>query len=156
MKQTMNIYKNEKVSYLPLSILLLFLMLWLPLGQYDFLIDHWMKIGTYAIPFLLIGAFSFFSNSIENKMKLFSFAMLIIYIIHQFEEHWTDLFGEHYAFYTATNKFVLSLLHAKDSRVKRLTVTFIRLLYLTTKCENGTTWACKKTSIPTKAAKTML
>ncbi|MEM8567565.1 MAG: hypothetical protein AAGF85_13980 [Bacteroidota bacterium] len=41
------------------AVLLIFTMLWLPLGQHDFLIAHWMNIGTYAVPFMLIGVFLF-------------------------------------------------------------------------------------------------
>ena len=38
------------------TVALLFAMLWAPLGQTDFLVEHWMKVGTFAIPFFLLGA----------------------------------------------------------------------------------------------------
>ncbi len=107
------------------STLLLFGMLWLPLGQYDFLIDHWMKIGTYAVPFLLIGVFSFSTRDhSKNRIQQFRFIgvlLLIAYIIHQFEEHWVDLYGNYYAFYDFNNDFIRSNLGASDSTVIPLT-----------------------------------
>ncbi|MEM9391588.1 MAG: hypothetical protein AAGA02_14010, partial [Bacteroidota bacterium] len=107
------------------AILLLFIMLWLPIGQHDFLIDHWMKIGTYAIPFLLIGLFIFneedsFNSFLKND-RFIGVLMLIAYILHQFEEHWIDLYGNYSAFYDYNNNFILSSLGAPDSQVKPLT-----------------------------------
>ncbi|NOU62128.1 HXXEE domain-containing protein [Marinifilum sp. JC070] len=100
-------------------------MLWLPLGQYEFLIDHWMKIGTYAVPFLLIGAFSLKRNEdLKNLIKDYRFIgiiMLIAYIIHQYEEHWIDLFGNYYAFYVFNNEFILGNLGEAGSTIKPLT-----------------------------------
>lgn len=107
------------------AILLLFLMLWLPVGQHDFLLDHWMKIGAYAIPFMLIGVFLFDGNdSFGMLLKNYRFTgviMLIAYIIHQFEEHWIDLYGNYYAFYEFNNSFILEKLSAPDSTIKPLT-----------------------------------
>ncbi|NOU61774.1 HXXEE domain-containing protein [Marinifilum caeruleilacunae] len=107
------------------SIILLFAMLWLPMGQYDFLIDHWMKIGTYALPFLLIGAFSLNRNgefkNLNKDYRFISIIMLIAYIVHQYEEHWIDLFGNYYSFYVFNNKFILGNLGATGSAIKPLT-----------------------------------
>lgn len=84
-----------------------------------------MKIGTYAIPFLLIGAFSLSEGSLgKNDFKnyrLIAIGMLIAYIIHQYEEHWIDLYGNYYAFYQFNNEFILNSLGASDSAVKPLT-----------------------------------
>ncbi|MEM1000546.1 MAG: HXXEE domain-containing protein [Bacteroidota bacterium] len=101
------------------SIVLLFALLWLPLGQYDFLMDHWMKIGIYAVPFLLIGGFSLgaenqLSQLIKNA-RFIGFLMLIAYIVHQYEEHWIDLFGNYYAFYDFNNHFILTALGQPDA-----------------------------------------
>ncbi|MEM6768308.1 MAG: HXXEE domain-containing protein [Bacteroidota bacterium] len=108
-----------------ISIILLFAMLWLPLGQYDFLLDHWMKVGTYAVPFLLMGAFAIWEEkkdkSTFSKYRMLSILMLIIYIIHQFEEHWIDIFGNTYAFYTFNNQFILSALGEAESSTWPLT-----------------------------------
>ena len=115
-----------KLDYLLLtSVLLLFAMLWLPLGQYDFLLDHWMKIGTYAVPFLLMGTYSFVQNSPSKphftNIRFISILLLIAYILHQYEEHWIDLFGNYYAFYHFNNSFILNALGATDDSVKPLT-----------------------------------
>ncbi|MEM6376626.1 MAG: HXXEE domain-containing protein [Bacteroidota bacterium] len=114
------------------SIILLFAMLWLPFGQYAFLIDNWMKIGTYAVPFLLIGAFSRSrKNDTMNNIADYRFVaiiMLIAYIIHQYEEHWIDLFGNYYAFYVFNNDFILGNLGATDSSVKPLSKAAIFMI----------------------------
>ena len=109
---------NSKITFA--SICLLFFMLWAPLGQYDFLIENWMKIGIYAVPFIL---FIFFSSRTEQTEEVFSDTKLIsvlllpAYIIHQFEEHWIDIFGNQYAFYEYFNTLFLSVLGAQDSSV---------------------------------------
>mgnify|MGYP001792876348 CR=1 FL=1 len=107
------------------SILLLFAMLWLPLGQHEFLLDHWMKIGTYAIPFLLIAAFAFWEAP-EPTRPLYHFRflgllLLIAYLVHQYEEHWIDLYGNYYAFYTFNNNFILSNLGQPEAATQPLT-----------------------------------
>lgn len=99
-------------------------MLWTPLGQYDFLLENWMKIGTYVAPFLL---FMFFSSrteqtdSIFSDVKLMSVFMLIAYIIHQYEEHWIDVLGERYAFYSYVNTLISDLLNAQNQEITLLT-----------------------------------
>ncbi len=107
------------------SVIVLFAMLWLPIGQYDFLMEHWMKIGTYAVPFLLIGAFSLSKEGLLQdhfrNYRFIAIMMLIAYIIHQYEEHWIDLFGNYYAFYEFNNDFILGNLGAADSSIKPLT-----------------------------------
>lgn len=115
--------KNEPL--LTASIVLLFLMLWLPIGQQDFLIDHWMKIGTYAVPFIGIGMFALGDQRsdlpLSSNFTFLAMVMLIAYIIHQFEEHWVDLLGNYYAFYSFNNNFILENLGQPDASVKPLT-----------------------------------
>ena len=109
---------NSRITFA--SICLLFVMLWAPLGQYDFLIENWMKIGIYAVPFILFIFFSCRTEETEavfSDTKLISVILLVAYIIHQFEEHWVDIFGNHYAFYEYFNTLFLSILGAQDSRV---------------------------------------
>ncbi|MEO1375668.1 MAG: HXXEE domain-containing protein [Cyanobacteria bacterium J06635_10] len=109
---------NSRITFA--SICLLFFMLWAPLGQYDFLIENWMKIGIYVAPFIL---FIFFSSRTEqteavfSDTKLISVLLLVAYMIHQFEEHWVDLFGNQYAFYEYFNTLFLSILGAQNSSV---------------------------------------
>ncbi|MEM1337190.1 MAG: HXXEE domain-containing protein [Bacteroidota bacterium] len=112
-------------SYLFASIGLLFLLLWMPMGQYDFLVNHWMKIGVYAIPFLGIGIFAFKRNQEKERLneepRFLAMLMLLIYIVHQFEEHWIDLYGNTYAFYAFNNNFILDKLGEPDSIILPLT-----------------------------------
>ncbi|MEM9245450.1 MAG: HXXEE domain-containing protein [Cyanobacteria bacterium P01_F01_bin.153] len=103
-----------------LSITALFLMLWAPLGQYEFLIENWMKLGTYVVPFILI---SFLAAKTEPVTKSFSnrslisILLLTAYMIHQFEEHWIDIFGNQYAFYGYLNNLLRSALGSTDPGV---------------------------------------
>lgn len=113
---------NSRIAFA--AICLLYFMLWIPLGQYDFLIDNWMKIGTYVAPFLL---FQFFSSRTQEAsssffdMKLVALLMLIAYIIHQYEEHWVDVYGRHYAFFTSTNELLKSALDIDNDDAVLLT-----------------------------------
>ena len=89
-------------------LLTLFAMLWLPLGQYVYLVENWMKIGTYAAPFLVFGTVAF-RDSVRSPQLLmdfraFSVGLFVAYIAHQYEEHWIDLFGNHYAFLENVNQ----------------------------------------------------
>ena len=115
------------------SILLLFLMLWAPLGQTEFLVQHWMKIGTFAIPFLLIGSFSFADNNkssaLAKDFRFMALLLLFTYVIHQFEEHWVDLYGNHYSLYSVYNSFILEILGLPHSAVVPLTKKSIYDLY---------------------------
>ena len=107
---------NSKISLA--GICLAFFMLWAPLGQYGFLVENWMKLGIYGVPFLL---FMFFAartqetESILSDVKLMSVLMLVAYIVHQYEEHWIDLLGNQYAFYGYINELILSMLDAQNS-----------------------------------------
>lgn len=114
--------KNKTLAFS--SIVLLFFMLWVPLGQYEFLIEHWMKIGTYAVPFLLLMFFSSRTNQTNSgfsDIKLIAVLLLVAYIIHQFEEHWIDLLGHQYAFYSDVNQLLLTVLSAPDETLRPLT-----------------------------------
>lgn len=109
---------NSQISLL--SILVLFFMLWAPLGQYDFLVENWMKLGIYAAPFLLLGFFSQREtqiSSVVSDLKLISILMLLAYLLHQYEEHWIDLFGNQYAFYDSVNQMLLNLLDAQNQSI---------------------------------------
>ncbi|MEL6440802.1 MAG: HXXEE domain-containing protein [Cyanobacteria bacterium J06621_8] len=106
------------------TIVILFVMLWFPLGQYDFLVQNWMKIGSYGAPLLLFGLFSnqaVKTTSVLTDTKLMSVLFLVAYIIHQFEEHWVDLLGKQYAFYSEMNQLLSSVLNAQDSTLMPLT-----------------------------------
>lgn len=89
---------------------LAFAMLWLPLGQHDFLLLHWMKIGTFMAPFLVLIALSFNQNRTDGSPQFFALVMFAAYIGHQFEEHWIDLYGRDYAFQGAVNALIAGAL----------------------------------------------
>ncbi|MEM8845028.1 MAG: HXXEE domain-containing protein [Pseudomonadota bacterium] len=92
-------------------------MLWLPLGQHEFLFEHWMKLGTFMVPFLLFIALIYRQHQIQltQDIRLLSLCMFIIYIAHQFEEHWIDLNGNTYAFQGFLNSTLKSLLSVNDA-----------------------------------------
>ncbi|MEL6916825.1 MAG: HXXEE domain-containing protein [Bacteroidota bacterium] len=84
-----------------------------------------MKVGTYGIPFLLIGLYSFLEKkTVKDQLKNFRFIsvlMLCTYILHQFEEHWIDIYGNYYAFYTFNNDLIRSALGESDMMINPLT-----------------------------------
>ncbi|MEM8617647.1 MAG: HXXEE domain-containing protein [Pseudomonadota bacterium] len=103
-----------------LCLITAFAMLWLPLGQHPFLLEHWMKVGTFMAPFLLLAAFSFGQGDARG-LRFYALALLIAYIIHQFEEHWVDIYGNTYAFQGAVNDLLKAALGSPDSDVEILT-----------------------------------
>lgn len=120
---------NSKIALAALVIL--FGMLWAPLGQYDFLVQNWMKLGTYGAPVILFVFFSVRTEQIKlnlTNIPLMSVVFLVAYIIHQFEEHWIDLRGEQYAFYKDVNQLLLGVLNAPDSTVMPLTPASIYMI----------------------------
>ncbi|MEO0329790.1 MAG: HXXEE domain-containing protein [Pseudomonadota bacterium] len=103
-----------------LLLIVAFAMLWVPLGQHTFLIEHWMKLGTFMAPFILLVAFSFRLEPTvapKTNVRFLSLIMLVAYIAHQFEEHWIDLYGNTFAFKTYLNSMLLSQLGATDGAV---------------------------------------
>ncbi|MEM8562111.1 MAG: HXXEE domain-containing protein [Pseudomonadota bacterium] len=88
-------------------LIIAFAMLWVPLGQHAFLTVHWMKVGTFIAPFLLLIAFSFGSDrELLSNPRMLSLLLLVAYLVHQFEEHWVDLYGRTYAFKPYLNEFL--------------------------------------------------
>ncbi|MEM7736731.1 MAG: HXXEE domain-containing protein [Deinococcota bacterium] len=92
-------------------LVLLFAALWLPLGQHAFLVPHWMQVGTFMAPALLFMLFSERQTNTEGiNFRTMSVIMLVLYIVHQFEEHWLDIFGNYYAFYPSVNALLAGVL----------------------------------------------
>ncbi|MEM1152680.1 MAG: HXXEE domain-containing protein [Pseudomonadota bacterium] len=88
-------------------LIVAFAMLWVPLGQHTFLTVHWMKVGTFMAPLLLLIAFTFRSDGeLLSNPRMLSLLLLVAYIVHQFEEHWVDLYGRTYAFKPYLNEFL--------------------------------------------------
>ncbi|MEM9938053.1 MAG: HXXEE domain-containing protein [Pseudomonadota bacterium] len=105
-------------------LVLAFAMLWAPFGQHDFLVENWMKVGTFMAPFLLFVAFAFMPPKDEDTgfdLRIATLFLLVAYIVHQFEEHWIDLFGNVYAFHESVNELVLGLLGAPEGSIGPLT-----------------------------------
>ena len=98
-----------------------FAFLWLPVGQHDFLVEHWMKVGTFMAPFLLLVGLSFSDKTAPVDARAVSLLLLVFYIIHQFEEHWIDLLGHQYAFYGDVNQLLLTVLGAPGETIRPLT-----------------------------------
>ncbi len=96
-------------------LVLAFAMLWLPLGQHEFLLTGWMKLATFMAPFLVFLAFAFSEKPLrlsDNDIGFYALILWIAYIIHQFEEHWVDLLGQVYAFKPYVNMVLLDLMRA--------------------------------------------
>ncbi|MEM6962470.1 MAG: HXXEE domain-containing protein [Myxococcota bacterium] len=87
-----------------------FAMLWTPLGQHAFLFENWMKLGTFMAPFLLLVAAACRQDASKRHWAkdptVLSLLMLVAYIMHQFEEHWIDLYGNNYAFHGSVNRLL--------------------------------------------------
>ena len=96
------------------ALIAAFALLWVPLGQHDFLVQHWMKVGTFMAPFLVFAAASFSTSGAFINARSISLALLVAYILHQFEEHWVDVYGRSYAFKPFLNEYLSGLLgHAQ-------------------------------------------
>lgn len=101
--------RRWRASLLPAgALLMLFGLLWLPLGQAAFLDAHWMKVGAFIAPAILFCYFS--SNSEDNGaiagVQLPAVLLLCAYLAHQVEEHWVDLLGRAYPLYEILNELL--------------------------------------------------
>lgn len=106
-----------------LALLLLAAVLWLPLGQQDFLVMQWMKVGTIMAPFILLAGLSGDESRrhLLDDPRTASVIMTFAYLVHQFEEHWVDLFGQIYAFHASTNALLHHVLGQTGSQPDILT-----------------------------------
>ncbi|MEM9263014.1 MAG: HXXEE domain-containing protein, partial [Pseudomonadota bacterium] len=100
--------RQEPAAHATVFVLLVvfFLMLWLPLGQQDFLTEHWMKVGAYLAPlvlmFLLLGRANAKGRWFRD-LRLLAGILTSAYLIHQIEEHWIDLLGRAYPLHGLLN-----------------------------------------------------
>jgi len=100
------------------ALIAAFALLWVPLGQHNFLVQHWMKVGTFMSPFLVLVAASFSKPGRAIDARSISLVLLLAYILHQFEEHWVDIYGRGYAFKPYLNAFLSGLLgHAQAAEL---------------------------------------
>lgn len=104
-------------------LILAFSMLWVPLGQHAFLYAHWMKVGTFMLPFVLFAGLSFSNQrSLRKDPTFLSLLLLAAYIIHQFEEHWIDATGAVYAFQGSVNALLHTVTGAPQEQLGPLTI----------------------------------
>lgn len=108
------------------ALIAAFALLWIPLGQHDFLIQHWMKVGTFMAPFLVLVASGFSTSERFVNAQSISLALLVAYILHQFEEHWVDVYGRSFAFKPYLNEFLSGLLgHTQVQELMSDTSVFV-------------------------------
>ena len=86
-----------------------------------FLADHWMKFCPIIILIVLTVVFR---SKCSNSLFRMNGYLMVSYLIHQIEEHWVDLYGEHYSFYRHTNQLINFLLN-ENSSVNLLTPNMI-------------------------------
>ncbi|MEM1157532.1 MAG: HXXEE domain-containing protein [Verrucomicrobiota bacterium] len=117
--------QHPSIKILPyVSLTVFFGLLWLPLGQQAFLLDHWMKLGVYLAPVMVFTFVCHHSGAIQwslSDFRLMSLVMLVFYIAHQFEEHWIDLWGNSYAFHGFVNHWIASVLDNDAANFEVLT-----------------------------------
>lgn len=121
----------SKTTTAGLAIAAAFACLWAPLGQEAFLHAHWMKVGTFMVPFLVFAALTFRSGDagpMARDAKLIALGLLVLYIAHQFEEHWIDVFGTPYAFQESVNGLVRAVTGASSERSGPLSVEAIFII----------------------------
>ncbi|MEL6487364.1 MAG: HXXEE domain-containing protein [Pseudomonadota bacterium] len=107
--------KKQYLDALPLAFA--FVLLWVPMGQHAFLFAHWMKLGTFMAPFLVLVALATREDTPNQPdLQTLSVLMLVAYIVHQFEEHWIDLYGTHYAFYPYVNQLLQGVVGAPETK----------------------------------------
>ncbi len=109
-------------------LVLAFATLWAPLGQQEFLVNHWMRVGAFLAPFLMMTAAATRAPGAGPALADMRYAaalMLGTSILHQFEEHWVDLTGAFYAFYDYVNDLVFEALGRGAGRVDALSIEAI-------------------------------
>lgn len=101
---------NQKTSLF--FLLVFFAMAWLPLGQHEFMVDHWMKIGAFLAPILVFVGFrerSTTETPWAADVSLMAYLLTASYLFHQVEEHWVDLLGREYPLYEFLNGLIATL-----------------------------------------------
>ncbi|MEM9396510.1 MAG: HXXEE domain-containing protein [Pseudomonadota bacterium] len=94
------------------SLLCFFLLAWVPMGQQEFLIDHWMKLGAFIALIILFFAFKRrdpLSTKWSTDVFLMACLLTASYLAHQVEEHWVDLLGREYPLYDFLNSLIASI-----------------------------------------------
>lgn len=95
-----------------ISLVCFFLLAWVPMGQQEFLIDHWMKLGAFIALIIIFFAFKIrdpASNKWSEDVFLMACLLTASYLAHQVEEHWVDLLGREYPLYDILNSLIASI-----------------------------------------------
>lgn len=101
---------NQRIA--AISLLIFFILAWLPLGQHAFMVDHWMKIGAFLAPILVFAGFKARGEATSpwtTDVALIAYLLTASYLIHQVEEHWVDLLGREYPLYEFLNGLIATL-----------------------------------------------
>lgn len=117
-----------------LSLAAFFALLWLPLGQTPFLVANWMKLGAFCAPLIVGVALALRPGDLaspEAERQLLAVFLLALYMVHQVEEHWIDLTGQQYAFYTAANALLRALCGASLHRANPMSPAAIFVINTT-------------------------
>ena len=98
---------NQSIAGVSLAIF--FAMVWLPLGQHAFMVEHWMKVGAFLAPILVFAGFKVRTEAsppILNDIALMASLFASAYLVHQVEEHWVDFLGREYPLYDVLNSLI--------------------------------------------------
>lgn len=101
----------------------------------DHLVMRWPDIalgGALFIGLFLLGGYVHASDGTRDRVLTFNWILLLVYLIHQFEEHGVDLFGRVYFFHEYASSVLesrgLELSPTSILRINTLTVWFGFLL----------------------------
>ncbi|MEL6374140.1 MAG: HXXEE domain-containing protein [Pseudomonadota bacterium] len=95
-----------------ISLILFFMVVWLPLGQHAFLTEHWMKVGAFIAPLVLFFGFKARNHKVTpwtGDIMLMACLFTAAYLLHQVEEHWIDLLGRTFPLHETLNRLLASM-----------------------------------------------
>ncbi|MEM1164667.1 MAG: HXXEE domain-containing protein [Planctomycetota bacterium] len=90
-------------------LVVFFVLMWLPLGHRDFLVEHWMKVGAFFAPLMIFFGLLGRSGRGDSWLRDTRFVAIVLtaaYLVHQVEEHWIDLLGRVYPLYELLNRLL--------------------------------------------------
>ena len=92
---------TERHSNLLLIVILVgaAVMHFVPLVR-EYLLTTWMVVGLGGAAFLSLLLLQDWAQQERDRLTRFHWILLIVYLVHQFEEHGVDLFGRRYFFFT--------------------------------------------------------
>ena len=119
--------------------LIIVTIIFLSINTIPALADHlemrWPDValgGIFFIGLFLLGGFVHGPDGARDRVLIFNWVLLFIYLIHQYEEHGVDLFGRVYFFHEYASQVLeskgLELTPAAIFRINTLTVWFSFLI----------------------------